>query len=1113
MNRALATRAGCAAGAMLLLSVALPAHALEFFDRRLQIHGFYEQQIRSIWEDFSGSNDWDLSQWYHVLDLEIEAEIAPDGFGPFDQIGAFARLEVRFDCVWSRGCGLFPNVDVYGDRPGRLPQRLSSMRRTGFDGTQFTGDTRRFFDYDIVQQAFRFRHDAGSQGGSRRALGVQGSTYSILFGGSAGLDGEFDRRIVPGSDDPAQLVLSNLDECLFAGRRIRGPSNGIGGQPLIHNIRCGIEPIHDVRHVPSPFRAQDFNDVVLRGGGGGLALPYRPAPEVRFDAGNPAWVPQGVWYPNQRLQQMLKDGEFDAFDQNFTVNELQWNRGASQQDEKELKEAYVELEMFDNQLWMRIGKQNIVWGKTELFSTTDQLNPADLALASLPTLEESRIAQWALRAVYSFYEVGPLQDVRAELAVIYDQFEPSDIGRCGEPYSPLVACNKTFGLLAHGQNGFGLAGEIRPPNPWNSWKGIDVAARIEWRYDRFSFALTDFYGYSDFPYLDIIATFQRNVDPQTGRPRKAEQTGRCRTGGEDACLGADSALLEHHANQTLFAWACATSVAFAPPLDPTACAQTIFNSLGVPPGSPVPISTAISSIAAGDNGLDGTVVGSSIWYQLGGFTPTTSTQIGANAPFATTFFDFVTFTPAVPTLLVPLHVGPADGIAATFTDYPAATQSAILAGLTPPLGVASVNGILGNSLSPFLTDEQEALLGCGPFFDTNCDIEGLDLLNAEASVLFQSWPGIQGTFLPGGELWDVTDRSVAQPGTVGFDGEAIATRIGFDCRLPGARGPGDDCYDPRVDGSPGGAVHPITGQVWQNELAIVSWNYLLAFVALSQGEEGTTLTRNDANATDVLDPNDTFSTERCSFARPIYCGLVRTLLGTSGHTRSTRRAGGNGRFGRRQFLWHGGNQLVVRYEKRNVLGFSMDFTEDTTKTNWGVEFTWQEGIPSADADAYDGNSEIDTFNLTVSIDRSTFVNFLNANRTFFFNTQWFFQYIEDYRQGHLSTGPWNVFFTFTATTGYFQDRLLPSMTFVYDIHSNSGAFIPQVTYRFDENFSATFGVAAFAGRWKEFDAPINDTGSGVIQRFGKDREKSFGEPGLSLIRERDEIFVRLRYTF
>ncbi len=854
---------------------------------------------------------------------------------------------------------------------------------------------------------------------------------------------------------------------------------------------CDVEPIAAFADKPNPFRARDINP--LTGGGGSGALPFRPAPEVAYTSRSPDWVARGLWIPNPELQRMLKDGDLDDPALDHDQDDLAWNHGASQGFEKELKEIYVDVEMFDSRLWVRAGKQTIVWGKTELFSTTDQLNPRDLALATLPTLEESRIAQWAIRAVWSFYEVGPFEDVRFEVAAIFDSFEPNDIGRCGEPYSPLVACNKTFGLLNHGQNGIGIAGEIRPPNPWNSWKGIDVGGRLEWRYDRFSFALTDFYGYDDSFYVDRLFTYSRNVDPKSGRPRKSQSTGSCRHGSEDSCLTSENALLEHSVNQSAFAWVCAGTVGFSN-LDTSACAQSVFGSQAVVSPAPVPVSTVFTMIGAGDNRA-GTLGGSNFWYGLGGLTGLngpvtpisgTAAAIRDNAPFAVSFLELPGGTTA-PTLLVPLDMGINDGPPALSSQYPAGT--AFVPGLA--------QFALFSGIDRFLTDQQEALLGCGPFYETDCDIDGVDFLNVEAGVFFQSFPNIQGTF-QNGEIWDTTDGSVAQPGTVGFYGE-------YSHVLPGSRGPGDPGYAIGIDGTPAGAVHPITGQRWNSEMAIVSWNFLMALVALSQGEQGTTFTRDDANRKDVLDPEDSFSTERCSFARPSWCSNVTGLLSLTGLTRSSIKAGGNGRFGRRMFLWQGGGDVVLRYEKRNVLGFSMDFAEDVTKTNWGFELTWQEGLPASDSDAYDGNTEIDTFNMTISVDRPTFINFMNANRTFFFNSQWFFQYIEDYRQSHTRTGPWNFFFTFTASTGYFQDRLLTSMTFVYDVRSNSSAWLPQVTYRFTENFSATVGLGVFSGRWHEVNESINPAGGSNTNRVGKDRDKAFTEPGLSVVAERVEM--------
>ena len=216
-------------------------------------------------------------------------------------------------------------------------------------------------------------------------------------------------------------------------------------------------------------------------------------------------------------------------------------------------------------------------------------------------------------------------------------------------------------------------------------------------------------------------------------------------------------------------------------------------------------------------------------------------------------------------------------------------------------------------------------------------------------------------------------------------------------------------------------------------------------------------------------------------------------------------------FGFEQAVSQGG-EAVIRYKKRNVLGFSMDFAEDVTKTNWGVEFTWIGSTPVINADSFTNTSNVDTMNLTISVDRPTFIHFLNPNRTFFFNTQWFVNYIPDYAAGYTTTGPVNLLFTFTVSTGYYQDRLLPSMVLVYDVMSASGAGLPQVTYRFNENFSATVGLGFFFGRTELTDMAVNPIGP-TSNRIGPDAYKNAVETGIALVRDRDEIFFRLRYTF
>jgi hypothetical protein len=569
------------------------------------------------------------------------------------------------------------------------------------------------------------------------------------------------------------------------------------------------------------------------------------------------------------------------------------------------------------------------------------------------------------------------------------------------------------------------------------------------------------------------------VDPLSGRARRAMLTGECTTGLEEACLqpgtsGPGNALAEHSANQQLFAWICGMTVG-ATDLDPSACGNSVFNSPNNLPGFPLDVSVAelLSNLSVGNVFANTLISGG----QLSGVP--------------------------LPNLL--LNQDPCDGFLADCTT-PGPPPTAILTGLSP-------------TLNQLLTAQQQALLGCGEFYQTNCESNGMDLLNAEVSALIQSWPGFEGT----ARVWDTTDPDVPQPGTDGFVGGPVCTRFedGQVFVLPGCRGPGQSGYDVDVDGSPAGLIQPFFdpsspyylgvpspySQQFQNEMGALSFNFLMVLTAFSQNPIG------DPDPTSrEFDTTQPYRTDGCSFARPQLCYAVQGFLDFSGVQRNTVRAGGTERFGRRDFVWAMGAPLVARFEKRNVLGFSTDWAEDFTKSNWSVETTWIEGTPSFDNDERDGLRTVDTYNLTVSVDRPTFVNFLNPNRTFFVNSQWFVEYIDGYEKGFPGTGPWNVLFTFTVLTGYFQDRLNPSITSVYDFRSNSGALLPQITYRFTENFSATFGLASFYGRSQYRTTSL--TQIGPANRVGSHAYKdSVGSNGLSVLDTRDEIYLLVRYTF
>ncbi len=1115
---------GCAA----FLALAAPAGGFEFFDGRLQVHGFAEAQVRAVARNMDRSDNWDLAQWYNVVSLEVEYSAVDSGWGPFDLISFYSRVEARYDCVWTRACGIFPSVNSWGNRAAHLPLRMTDAKRSGFQGSVFTGPTGRYSATELVPVLDGRTAAVGFPQYVARAL-PQNEHLPMSLSQLHRIDGLFE---VAGpdeqygtADDPAAFVFSEiLSRCRFGSRELPGGDDGHGLQILGPiEPRCPIRTLGRLADMPNPFNSLDLNPVLFGVDGvpgtpddtgypnapvGSGELPFRPAPTIAATSSGSESTARGIYYPSPALRKAIRDDVFDSFDQNFRQAELAWNRGASQQDERELKELYADMEFLDSRLWVRAGKQNIVWGKTELFRTTDQFNPADLALATLPDLEEARIALWSIRGVYSLYEVGPLEDVRLELAANLDDFEPADIGRCGEPFTVFAACNKTTALFFHGVTGFGAAGEHRPPNPWQDASGFEYGARLEFRYGRFSFQLSDFFGYEDVPYADRLFDYSRNVDPLSGRPRKALAKGSCTTGQESACLGLSPAsgitpdgtslnlspenrqavLNDTPVNMQLFAMICSTSIGFNS-IDPTACGQSVFNSLAnlltsvkyerdmaKDPGT-IPVSATLSNALAGN--------------------PTAGSILLALTK--------------VPVPLVALNADPCDG----FRTYgcPAKGQAPVTDFGPHPTFARQP------TLNEVLTDEQEGLLGCGEFYGTDCEVDGVDFANTEASVFLQSLVGSVGAISARG--W-TTLNGQAQPGTLGFNGGPAGTRFeqGGVVQLPGTRAPGTPGYDPLVDGTTAGLVIPAAfrgsaGQQFRSEMAALSFNFMLLATALSSPPDANDDLRADGPAEpDEFDSTDPFSVDpgQCSWAQPQFCSVVTSFFTIIGQQRNAVRAGGVGDFGRTDFVWHSGGEVVLRYEKRNVLGFSTDFAEDFTKSNWSIESAWIDGQRFNDVNALDGISQADTFNLTVSVDRPTFINFLNQQRTFFFNAQFFFQYVAGYNRGFTTNGPWNMLATLTVNTGYFRDRLLPALTFILDQQTGSGGVLPKITYRFTSNFSATVGVNWFFGDPQLRSSPLLPV-SAVDTQVGRDSYRQGVENGLAVVRDRDEVFFRLRYTW
>jgi len=1860
--------------ALLFCLVAAPgAQGLEAVGGRVQAHGFVEMQLRTLSKNYS--DKWDLAQWYNIFNLELEVDLLQDTVGPLDLVSGYVRIEARFDCVYSRGCGVVKPANTFGNRAESLPGRLMSGNTYDRTGQITIGvdDAIPRSDRDPLAfqevPGFEGIYDGNEEGPGPlvradfmkcpntpcdetnddfKPWGAPTRFWKAdrnqKWASTSGLPWETMDDGTQGA--PFLVAMEDFKDFRFATFPVIGGSNGGHAQAILGPWLPENEVTANasMANVVNPMDNSRVSPASLSSGAG--SNPYRPIPYLREDRpeaskiyirdlrpfttddperdvfGNPldplnnrypdeyGWQTvnplsadirtfndrqageteaRGLFVPSPQLRRALEEDTVTAYNFNFNEQQRAFNRGASQQDEGELKEAYLDIEMFDSRLWMRVGKQTIVWGKTELFRTTDQFNPQDLALANLPSLEESRIALWAFRGVWSFYEVGPLSDVRTELAFNFDEFESADLGSCGEPFTINIVCGATFGALAHGFTGVGVVGQELPPDPWESLKGWEIGGRLEFRWDRFSFAITDFYGYDDFPHIKRLSSYARNVDWTSGRPRTYMHTpeqmalsadgtvgtgcatpqgyglpttaagaidldpntavarvgydgdenagcltpgptnrmvstdGRpyqvptntgnnpweayrgqfwndtsrsdpddprpdCFEGGKpadpkDPCfalaaydprfdpnnelasvygtdqgqfetrfanniiIGAQdrrwlnaydptlryderNALEQAPVNISVFNWVCATTVGFNE-LDAGACATTVFSSSKAASKTlDAPVSQVLAGLLSGSSVINfgiSRAAGDPAQFKyslipdrMGMPIMSLDKDIIAEIDDENTVLDEVLHTyDRRASWAVETNVA---GAAADLDEMlmrsrEAESYNCLSRGFgggfgDNPItcggfawGGSPIRSTINTYFAAAFTPEQEALLGCGPFFGTECDSNGLDLLWAEGSSLLSSFIGndslgiaiadlgleglvpaefgmylmdngsgsleyrtdgrvigVDGSLirldengnpelgtavgantglldagaighdgvdpcnltyepffvdsgnvdfqgrpinaLPQGEIerrqrfaganrfnsrcWDLREYFVVkgiQPGTAAFDAQELggpkcttsdlggpdglagvlpgcrnkwatiryatpqgindhpnnpasgyignnylgdagdatgqrtdyrqldlATAFGWcpasnpDCNAtsPHESNPVDqrsglnwgvyspdadsDCdsgdpnhiNDPKcwlggwvqdVDGDPDrvgidttgfsidfpkempatsglfftgtgledqgtygtivqreylnarqdgfpagctemqawiwmqrtsadfgdgylnhaecaavqeglGAGHPFTGESFSNELSVLSFNFMMLLVAFSeefqdgiasvngfvepeayagklysdreletddvnydnqsnidpnmlptpvgdtdpdrwqrpddlpdildvfpdlmyyekqsswgiarenqarrlrrgvtnapvtvktrgenrenrinlegkifnQGPNGTehiwrglirtmqwdyafTGSENQLMAMipqcedervtqqrflDILDfrnparidcargaEGETLGQERCTFVTPQHCSLVQALYSVAGQQRNIMRAGGNGTFGRRTMQWQSGGEVYVSYEKRNVLGFSMDFAEDVTKSNWSTEFTYINGLPTGDANSYELTTRTDTYNLTVSVDRPTFINFLNPNRTLFINSQWFFQYRSNYNDGMGPNGPWNVLATFAVFTGYFQDRLNPSLVGVYDFRSRSGAALPSINYRFSEAFSLTLGASIFFGRQQLTDMPVNGIAP-AGERGGDNPYQNGTFGGVSLIKDRDEVYMTLRYTF
>lgn len=132
-----------------------------------------------------------------------------------------------------------------------------------------------------------------------------------------------------------------------------------------------------------------------------------------------------------------------------------------------LRELYVDATHdFDSgdQLNVRLGRQQIIWGRTDLFRVLDVINPVDYSRHNIyDELEDSRIPMWMVQAEWRMGPTGPFQDLNLSGVWNFDKFRPNNLGNCSGAYNALDAACFFRGMANLWDNG-GTVANFAPLN-------------------------------------------------------------------------------------------------------------------------------------------------------------------------------------------------------------------------------------------------------------------------------------------------------------------------------------------------------------------------------------------------------------------------------------------------------------------------------------------------------------------------------------------------------------------------------------------------------------------------------------------------------------------------
>lgn len=351
--------------------------------------------------------------------------------------GASSMPTYADDTQWS---GFVEQVTHYRDEVGL------SKARSGFqlEGLKFIGDVGPFTDvstntiirvsYDHVydMNSDQFGRNAGSTLDNPAMVNSNGLLYAGL-GLQPNADGNFAVPINgPGIGPAGGLSVGSFAVINILGPQVDALSGGDGtGSAFPYGLVLGANTFVDSYANNPNIGLVALGDYLHpHGNGVSFGVPVRPC-----DIDSRGCLP----------------GFMDADLKELKMPEIYGGRLDW------LREFYVDatLEMSDDdQVSFRLGKQQVIWGRTDLFRVLDIINPVDYSRNNIyDELEDIRIPMWMLKTDFRFGPTGGFDDLNAQIVWNFDKFRPNSLGQAGTPYEILGAGSFFRGMKNLWDNG------------------------------------------------------------------------------------------------------------------------------------------------------------------------------------------------------------------------------------------------------------------------------------------------------------------------------------------------------------------------------------------------------------------------------------------------------------------------------------------------------------------------------------------------------------------------------------------------------------------------------------------------------------------------------------